>query len=100
MTHGTTGYRHGCRCKICAYDKAQYDYNYMRGNMDIPKCMVPECKRPQALAMNRGLCMVCYSRAKKLVDTGKTTWDVLVDLQLALPTDDPFTAAFKERNKT
>ena len=60
------------------------------------KCLTPKCRRPAALALKRGLCMVCYSEAKKLVAAGTATWDGLVALGLALSSGDQdlFTKAF------
>ena len=44
----------------------------------------------------RGLCLVCYSRAKKLVDARATTWDEIVGMGLATVEQDadPFTEAY------
>ena len=61
------------------------------------KCMIPECNRPSAAIREmRGLCMVCYNRAKAKVATGDMTWEVLVELGLCLPnkTTSPFDDAY------
>lgn len=67
-----------------------------------PKCLTNACMRPAGAATGRGLCMVCYSRAKKMVEAGTTTWREIVDLGLAMPNDvdgDPFTTQFNEAKK-
>ena len=60
------------------------------------KCITATCNAQEAPALKRGLCMLCYSRAKKLVSKGDTTWNEIVSLGLALPTDeeDPFMKGF------
>ena len=67
------------------------------------ECLTPGCARPAAASLKRGLCLLCYSRAKKLVEDGTTTWDEIVELGLALPNDgegaDPFTKAFDGAKK-
>lgn len=65
------------------------------------KCLIVACNRPSAAAMKRGLCMGCYSRAKKMVDESKTTWERLVALGLALSIDtgNPFAEAFDKATK-
>src|SRR5678816_3992836 len=94
--HGTTAYRNGCRYPICTVAKKHADYNYWN-RMDT-KCIIPDCGKAQATAFKRGLCMGCYSKAKKLIEQGKTTWAKLVDMQLALASDadDPFMKAFND----
>jgi hypothetical protein len=66
-------------------------------------CLTKNCMRPAAVAMKRGLCLICYSRAKKMVESGTTTWGQLVEMKLALPSDtegaDPFTQAFNEAKR-
>ena len=54
--------------------------------MSMGRCLTKNCAR-SATAHSRGLCLVCYSRAKKAVADGKTTWDELVDLGLARGSD-------------
>ena len=64
------------------------------------KCLIPNCTRPAAPALKRELCMLCYSKAKHMVEAGTTTWGEIAELGLALPSDgegaDPFTKAFKQ----
>ena len=62
------------------------------------KCLTPRCTRPAAPALNRGLCMMCHSSAKKMVESGTATWDGLASIGLALPggNKDLFTEAVKE----
>lgn len=64
--------------------------------MTTAKCLT--CSRPPATAIGRGLCLVCYSGAKKMIETGKTTWDDLVAMGLALDKDggDNFAQAFNK----
>lgn len=66
------------------------------GSAGLPNCLTKGCHRRSAAAIMRGLCLPCYSIAKKLVESGKTTWEELVSLGLATGgTDaDPFTKAF------
>ena len=69
----------------------------------MEKCLSSGCSRPAVAIMQRGLCMVCYSKAKKMVEAGTTTWAEIVALGLAAGSDadgtDPFTRAFNEAKK-
>ena len=69
--------------------------------MSLTKCIIKDCARTMATAAYRGMCLVCYSAAKKAVEAGKTTWDELEQLELALPAADanPFTKALNEARK-
>lgn len=59
--------------------------------------MIAACPRPEAIALKRGLCMSCYSKAKKAVESGQTTWDALEKMGLCRSyVIDPFTAAFEQ----
>ena len=61
------------------------------------KCLVPKCTRMEAPAYKRGLCTQCHSKARKMVESGQTTWEQLEAMGLVKPQDDdPFTAAFNE----
>ena len=60
-------------------------------------CIIPGCHRPQS--SYRGLCMVCYSKARKYVELNHTTWEKLEAQGLALPATDPFTKAFDDAKK-
>lgn len=64
-------------------------------------CLTKNCMRPAAAALKRGLCMVCYHKAKKLVTAGKATWEEFVRLGLALPdeSDNAFESAFEQAKK-
>ena len=66
------------------------------GSVGPPKCLTKGCLRQSATSLKRGLCMPCYSAAKKMVESGKTTWDELVSLGLAMgdADTDPFIKAF------
>ncbi len=44
------------------------------------KCLTDDCK---GQAQYKGLCTTCYSEAKKLVESGKMTWERLEGLGLA-----------------
>lgn len=61
------------------------------------KCVVPKCK---AMAGNvkdfKGLCMKCYSSAKKMVTAEETTWEQLEEKGLAILSNDPFREAFND----
>ena len=58
-------------------------------------CLTPKCYHNAASPAYRGLCLVCYGKAKKLVAEKKTTWEELEQMGLALPTGgDPFADAF------
>lgn len=61
-------------------------------------CMVPKCSKPPAVNC-RGLCMKCYSSAKKRVDSGETNWDELADMGLCEQQDDAFTTAYKNKRR-
>ena len=62
------------------------------------KCMTPKCVGEEATAMGRGLCMKCYSAAKKLVESGNYTWDGLAAKGLCKSFKDanPFMDALRE----
>lgn len=69
---------------------------------EAPRCCLTKgCMRPVATALIRGLCMLCYSTAKKMVDNGTTTWTELVTMGLALAqsNSDQFAAAFEEAKR-
>lgn len=60
------------------------------------RCLTPSCGQMPA-ASCKGLCMKCYSAAKKLVTGGQTTWEQLADMGLAEHMVDAFTAEFNKR---
>lgn len=64
--------------------------------MDIVRCRIKGCG---SIAAKRGLCLMCYSKAKKKVDAGVITWDKLAEVGLCEPDHDPFDAAFNEATK-
>lgn len=72
------------------------------GGNEYPKCLSKNCAR-RGTPIGRGLCLPCYSRAKKAVEAGATTWDEIVALGLALPGEpdggDPFTQALNEARR-
>lgn len=69
--------------------------------MNIAKCIISGCPAKAAANM-RGLCMRCYSRAKKKVEAGETTWLELEQLLLARPAEynDPFDAEFARKKES
>lgn len=65
-------------------------------------CKTLNCGKPRAMNLKTGLCMMCHSRAKALVEGGATTWERLAELGLVLSaqeSNDPFTQAFNEATK-
>lgn len=62
------------------------------------KCLVPACKKMEAPDM-KGLCVSCYSSAKKVVDAGNTTWEAIEALGLCRlkGKSDPFSDELKKR---
>lgn len=62
------------------------------------KCIINGCSRP---AGRRGLCLICYSVAKRKVENNETTWDALVEVGLAQesPDSSPFEKEFKRLSK-
>lgn len=63
--------------------------------MPTKPCLIPGCGKPQAMSM-KGLCMTCYSAAKKKVDSGATTWEKLTAAGLAEAPKTPFDLAFEK----
>lgn len=63
--------------------------------MNGKKCMIGGCYRNGAPAQ-LGLCLVCYSRAKKKVEAGETTWEELKRLGLCGGESDVFDQAFRD----
>lgn len=60
-----------------------------------PSCFIKGCARPRtANASMRGLCLVCYGKAKKKVEAGETTWDKLAEMGLCEKDKDPFDDAY------
>lgn len=57
------------------------------------QCMIPRCMR---MVFKRGLCMVCYGKAKKKVQEGSTTWEQLEEVGLCKSDTDPFDDAYSE----
>lgn len=62
-------------------------------------CIIPECKVRRGPDYARGMCLLCYSQAKKTVDSGMWTWERLVEVGLALPESNLFTKALNNRTK-
>jgi hypothetical protein len=60
------------------------------------QCLTPECNGQSTY---KGLCMKCYSEAKKLVEAGTTTWEALAEMGLADQGETKFARAFKQRQK-
>lgn len=64
-----------------------------KGVVMSERCMIPNCQRLAALG-KRGLCLVCFSRAKKKVDSGETTWERLAEMRLCKSESNPFDDAY------
>lgn len=65
--------------------------------MPIPnECLTPGCIA-KGLPNYRGLCLKHYSTAKKLVESGKTTWEELEKMDLVGEGQDLFLDAFNKR---
>jgi hypothetical protein len=61
-------------------------------------CKTPNCGKPSAPHLKIGLCIICHSKAKKLVESGQTTWEELGTMGLVVATsNDPFTTAFNQK---
>ncbi len=70
-----------------------------KGDSTMTKnCIIPACCRP---ASKRGLCLVCYSKAKKRIELSNNnlTWEHLVEKGLAESEQDPFDVAFEKSFK-
>ena len=63
----------------------------------LAKCLTEKCSA-QAAPMRRGLCTRCYRSAKKLVESGQTTWAELDGMGLA-QSEDKFLVEFKKRKE-
>jgi hypothetical protein len=61
-------------------------------------CLTPKCDHIAA-ADCRGLCLKCYSAAKKLVESNRTTWEDLENMNLVRPKSSGslFIDAFEKR---
>lgn len=59
-------------------------------------CRTAKCTGT-AFANGRGLCMRCYSKAKKLVEDGQFTWKKLEDLGMVDEPKDAFTEALEAK---
>lgn len=59
-------------------------------------CLIKGCMRART---RRGLCLVCYSKAKKKVEAGEATWDRLAEMGLCEHDADPFDAAYDEAKR-
>lgn len=69
----------------------------------MDKCLTKTCTNTQATVKEyKGLCVKCYSSAKKLVASGATTWERLGEMGLAIvpKNNDPFLEQFHKENKT
>lgn len=59
-------------------------------------CLTADCRLDRAAGC-KGLCMKCYSRAKKMVAGGSTTWDELAALGMVESEKDAFETEFLKR---
>ncbi len=67
-----------------------------------PKCLTAGCNSQAAGSKDfRGLCMKCYSSAKKYVESGSTSWEELERLGMvrSKEQDDPFLTALKDKKR-
>lgn len=53
----------------------------------------------RGLGAQRGLCLICYGKAKKKVEAGEVTWEELVEMGLCEGVADPFDEAFNNAMK-
>lgn len=60
------------------------------------KCLTGKCPIAEAKDC-KGLCMKCYSAAKKMVEGKLTTWDELINMGMIHVEDSPFFAEFKQK---
>jgi len=69
----------------------------MAGAMKGPAfgCCIPNCQR---IGGKRGMCLVCYGKAKKKVEAGEVTWEKLEAAGLCKPDEnaDPFDDAYSK----
>ena len=69
----------------------------------LGRCFIKTCLRlPSANPAHRGLCLVCFSKAKKKVESGDTTWDKLAEMGLCKsggvdPFDDAYSKAMEDK---
>ncbi len=59
-------------------------------------CLVPGCEKPRRW---KGICQSCYGQAKRLIDSGKTTWEELQEMGLAELEGTPLLQAFNAIKK-
>lgn len=59
------------------------------------QCLIKGCYG-KAACNCRGLCLKCYTSAKKKVDDGEVTWEKLVEVGLAAPERSPFDDAYSQ----
>ncbi len=64
----------------------------------LNKCLSATCSNNSA-AQCKGLCMRCYSSAKKQVAAGKVTWEKFAELGMIELEKTPFEAELEERLK-
>lgn len=62
------------------------------------KCKTDGCLK-SGLPQYKGLCILCYSSAKKLVDSGAETWDSLAALGLTDAEPSRFERAYLKRKE-
>lgn len=69
--------------------------------MTTKVCKIKTCQRLAAAENCRGLCMMCYSMAKKKVNAGEVTWEKLAEMGLCENKEaaDPFSDAYSRATK-
>ena len=65
------------------------------------KCHTAECRSPAAIPEMTywGLCMKCYSEAKKMVEAGDTSWQQLEELGLVRGKSSPFLSGYRKASE-
>ena len=62
----------------------------------LPKCLIKKCNATAGNVKEyKGLCVKCFSSAKKMVLAEDTTWEELESMGLAILSADPFHDEFK-----
>lgn len=68
--------------------------------MTAKKCLTQKCRQLAASDECRGLCLQCYTTAKRLVASNQTTWEKLENAGFVLRKLDPFEEQFLRLNAT
>ncbi len=64
------------------------------------KCLTPECQSQMGDPKSyKGLCMKCYSAAKRMVEAGTTTWEQLAAMGMVKAEETDFERAFRTKRE-